>query len=313
MAKTKNSSSGTASDRRPGTVDKAIDDLGHQPGKSQIRKALGKEPSTPNAGRHPKSAKGATIIDVARGHYEAFDVPVVGMLDTSLIVHNWSAKAVRMLLGQHMGIDEGRLREPKVPFDDFLGTLYVDRLTGEMQIRTIMFKNAMLEAVRMVDGVKPMDARYAIQVVGEFAPLYGQPTCRMDAVKVGMFPNVTTDLRFRAEFREWIAVLRFKFDPKRISRETILNLLEMAGTNVGIGDWRPMRNGVSGTFELLRGDVATELNRLRRWRLSELTPENTGTEELLRTFGLDRESTAALLAPPKPSTTNGSTALVDRQ
>lgn len=278
--------------------------LGDQPTKATIRRALGKEVNKPNAGRGPKSSKAPDMIAIAAMPSNVIEVAVTGEPDTSLIVHNWSSKAYRMMLGQHMGLEEERLREPKVPFDDFLGTLYKDRLTGEMQIRTIMFKAAMIEAVRLVDGVKPMDARQAFQIVGEFAPLYGQPTNRLDAVKVGMFPNVTTDLRFRAQFREWIAVLRFRFNPAMISKEAIVNLLEVAGRCVGVGDWRPMKSGVSGTFSTWKdGNAAlvAELKRLRRWRLSDLNPKNTETEAILSEIGLDQKSFAELSTPPKPT------------
>ena len=72
------------------------------------------------------------------------------------------------------------------------------------------------------------------------------PVLRKDPVNV----KTGKDLRFRPEFRNWKAELLVKFDADRITIEQIANLLNHGGQTVGVGEWRPEKNGTFGTFEV---------------------------------------------------------------
>lgn len=73
-----------------------------------------------------------------------------------------------------------------------------------------------------------------------------KPILRKDPVNV----KTGKDLRFRPEFRNWKAELLVKFDADRITIEQIANLLNHGGQTVGVGEWRPEKNGTFGTFEV---------------------------------------------------------------
>ena len=73
-----------------------------------------------------------------------------------------------------------------------------------------------------------------------------KPVLRKDPVNV----KTGKDLRFRPEFRNWKAELLVKFDADRITIEQIANLLNHGGQTVGVGEWRPEKNGTFGTFEV---------------------------------------------------------------
>ena len=66
----------------------------------------------------------------------------------------------------------------------------------------------------------------------------------------------TMDLRYRPEFPEWSATLNIEYDDDNITSDAIASLLYRAGMSVGVGDWRPERNGDFGRFEI--GDVAVD-------------------------------------------------------
>jgi hypothetical protein len=66
-------------------------------------------------------------------------------------------------------------------------------------------------------------------------------------VRVGMGG---TDLRYRAEFREWSAVLRVTLVSSALSRDSVLSLVDAGGLGVGVGEWRPERRGENGTYGL---------------------------------------------------------------
>ena len=65
----------------------------------------------------------------------------------------------------------------------------------------------------------------------------------------------TTSIAYRPEFLEWGARLRIRFNPNAISAEQIVNLVEIAGFAVGVGDWRPEKAGQHGMFTVDRGAI----------------------------------------------------------
>jgi len=75
----------------------------------------------------------------------------------------------------------------------------------------------------------------------------GEPGMREDMVRVGMG---TADIRYRAEYRDWSALIRVEFVPSVIDLGSVVALIDAGGTN-GIGEWRPEKNGSYGTYEVV--------------------------------------------------------------
>jgi hypothetical protein len=73
-----------------------------------------------------------------------------------------------------------------------------------------------------------------------------EPRVREDLVRVGMG---TADLRYRAEYRQWGAVLRVEFMPNVIDLDSVVALIDAGGAN-GVGEWRPERSGSFGTYRV---------------------------------------------------------------
>jgi hypothetical protein len=57
----------------------------------------------------------------------------------------------------------------------------------------------------------------------------------------------TADIRYRAEYPEWSAVVRVEFAPHMIDAASVVALVD-AGGRVGIGEWRPEKGGIYGTY-----------------------------------------------------------------
>jgi hypothetical protein len=70
---------------------------------------------------------------------------------------------------------------------------------------------------------------------------------REDMVRVGMG---TADLRYRASFWPWSAIVRVRFNANVLSAAQIVNLFNTAGFAVGIGEWRMEKDGQSGSFHV---------------------------------------------------------------
>jgi hypothetical protein len=172
-------------------------------------------------------------------------IRIVG--DSPLICHAWSAKAKKSMLDKQMKKAK-QSKEAKDPEADFEESLYP--MADGYGFPAVAFKSAMVGACRFADGMKMTEARGAFHIIGEMVPIVGMPTPREDMVRVGMG---TADIRYRGEFKEWSATLTIQFNSNVISAEQIVNLLTLAGFGVGVGEWRPERNGSYGRFH-----VATE-------------------------------------------------------
>lgn len=191
------------------------------------------------------------------------EVTLIG--DSPLIVHAWSAKAKKEMLDKQMGKAKGA-KEKKDPTADFEASMY--RLAdGGYGFPSVAFKNAAVTAGTSVSGLTKIQARQAFHILGEDADITGAfdgsksrvnlvridggiPAMREDMVRVGMG---TADLRYRPEFSEWRATIMVRYNKNVLTEAQILNLLNVAGFAVGVGEWRPEKDGQYGMFH-----VATE-------------------------------------------------------
>ena len=74
------------------------------------------------------------------------------------------------------------------------------------------------------------------------------PIMREDMVRVG---NGSADIRYRAEFRNWYADLKIDFNENgNFSKDMVVNLINAGGYVCGVGEWRPEKDGVFGTFHV---------------------------------------------------------------
>lgn len=207
-------------------------------------------------------------IELPPINLETIEVLLVG--DTPLISHAWSEKAKREMLGKQMKAAKPA-KEAKDPHEDFQQSLY--RIEGGgYGFPSVAFKAAAVTACTSVAGITKVAARQAFHVVGEQSAVRGafngalmrmdlvrilgsEPEMREDMVRVGMG---TADIRYRGQFWPWHATVRVRFNANVLSAAQIINLLNNAGFGVGIGEWRPEKDGQFGMFH-----VATSAEMIR--------------------------------------------------
>ena len=142
-----------------------------------------------------------------------------------------------------------KAREAKSPEHDYRESLY-PHPNGGHGFPSIAFKAAAVSACRFADGGRMTGARGAFRIDGGVVKLKGKPTPREDMVRIGMG---VADIRYRGEFRKWSADLAIRFNANALSAEQIVNLFNTASFGVGIGEWRPERNGRYGMFHVATG------------------------------------------------------------
>jgi hypothetical protein len=187
------------------------------------------------------------VVEIKKINIQRAIVELVG--DSSLIVHAWSAKAKKEMLDKQMKKAK-TAKQAKSPENDYEEAFY--RLTdGKPGFPTIAFKAAAVSAGgRFSDGMKMTELRGAFHIEGELVAIDGDPTMREDMVRVGMG---TADIRYRPEFMAWRVKLPIRYNADAVSLEQIVNLFNLGGFGVGVGEWRPERDGLHGMFH-----VATE-------------------------------------------------------
>ena len=165
--------------------------------------------------------------------------------DSGLISHAWSDRDKKAMLDKMMGAaDVGR--EPKNPKQEYEESLY-KLPNGKYGFPAVAFKSAAVTACRFVDGVKMTEARGAFHIVGDMIEIEGEPSMREDMVKVGMGAST---IRYRGEFKKWKAKITIRFNANALSREQVVNLFNVSGFGVGVGDWRPEKDGSFGMYHV---------------------------------------------------------------
>lgn len=171
---------------------------------------------------------------------------IVRLVGTSpLICHRWSEKAKRAMLDKMMK-RATNAKDAKDPEADYLASLYPMPDGDGYGFPAIAFKAAMVRAGTYLD-LKMTFLRGAFHVPGELVKIDGDPRPREDMVRVGMG---TADIRYRGEFMPWAVDLPLTYNGRVISAAQLGNLLVTAGFSVGIGEWRPEKDGGYGMWEL---------------------------------------------------------------
>jgi hypothetical protein len=201
-------------------------------------------------------AQSATSIELPPLDIQRIAVPIVG--DSPLICHAWSKKAKEQMLAKQMKKATGG-KTAKDPWADFCETLYWldgmpekpsedDVRNGRFGFPSIAFKAAAITAVTTIGSLTKVMARQCFHIIGEHVQILGPPpSMREDTVRVGMG---TADIRHRAEFSPWAAILTIDFNAGVMSAEQVINLIHIGGFGCGVGDWRPEKDGVNGRFHV---------------------------------------------------------------
>lgn len=207
------------------------------------------------------------VISIKKIEIQRAKIKIVG--DSPLIVHAWSEKAKKMMLDAQTKATKTKGKEVRDPYDDFIQSLYW--LEGKPEKSTVdAFENAVKNGAKWgfpVGAIKQagnaaayrsgwvknqmqLRGSYFLQTeFGEMAEIKGSiPEIREDMVRIGMG---SADLRYRGEFKNWYMDLILEYNASGdMSLEQIVNVINAGGYIVGIGEWRPERDGTFGKYHV---------------------------------------------------------------
>ena len=174
--------------------------------------------------------------------------------DTPLVTHRFDERA-RKQIADKQGGKAKQKKAPKVPEDDFNAARYQLEEGGD-GFPSAGLKRAAMSAFRFSDGIKKVEIAGALHVEPgkELVQIIAdEPTMREDAVRIAMG---TTDLRYRPQYWPWSIEFEVLYNERAITPEQIVNLFDIAGFGIGIGENRPERGGQWGMFHVaVEGEV----------------------------------------------------------
>lgn len=196
-----------------------------------------------------KKKQDDATIEIDRIGAETILVPIVGT--TPLIVHRFSEKAKRQMLDAMQG--RKTPKQPKDPEAEYDAAFY--RLKdGSAGFPSIAFKAATIGGARFYRDVTMTALKQFLFFRGEvgddgrsLTQIVGEPRMREDVVTVG---RNGSDLRYRPEFPEWSARLEVTYVTSALTRSSVLSLIDAGGMGVGVGEWRPEKDGDFGTYKV---------------------------------------------------------------
>jgi len=190
-------------------------------------------------------AKAESVITLQPIQRQTMRVRIVG--DSPLICHRFDEKARKIMLDKQQK-KAAQAKAAKDPEADFNAARYVME-DGRDGFPAAGVKKAIANAFRFSDGIKKVEINGALHVEpgAELIPIdCREMVMREDTVRISM----STDIRFRPEYRDWSMEFCVVFNSRAISPEQIVNLVNIAGFGIGIGEWRPERSGQFGMFHV---------------------------------------------------------------
>lgn len=189
------------------------------------------------------AGKAEVVIELPRIDIQRIEVKLSG--DAPLICHKWSEKAKKEMLAKQMK-KATQKKAAKNPKKDYEESLY-KHPDGGYGFPTVAFKAAAIDACSHISGVTKVLARGSFHIDGELVKITGRPSMREDMVRIGMG---TADIRYRGEFKKWSTKFVVRYNASVITPEQIFNLFNTAGFAIGVGEWRPQKNGSYGLFHV---------------------------------------------------------------
>lgn len=189
---------------------------------------------------------------------ETITVTVEGT--SPLIMHQWDEKVRKQFAADRTGGAPAPKKPIRDPEAEFEATIY--RLDdGTPGFPATAFKLAAARGAQAY-GFAMTEFKPTVLVHGEglkqLVRIDGEPKMREDLVRVGGKGKGTgnPDIRWRAEFWPWKATLTVTYLNLKFSAEQIVNIINASGM-VGIGEWRPEKDGTFGTFRVTGAEVAS--------------------------------------------------------
>lgn len=206
--------------------------------------------------RLPAARSKAIPVVIPKPKMEYMEAKLVG-LAPGLLINPFDQKAEAQLLGS-MQKGKAKLTRPdKDPEADYEARELSTRVDDQENVHWIdvrAFKAAMCRGAKTVDKLSMTDFRSGV-FVEQDSVINHKPVAHIHGTPIAYSCHVKNqggkpDYRTRVLLPKWTYTLRFYVDTSVLSMHQALTCLVNAGRGVGVGDWRPEKNGVHGRWDV---------------------------------------------------------------
>lgn len=207
-------------------------------------------------------AKAPIAFEIPEIKLEQHSIFLIG--NAPLIAHAFPEKARKEMLAKQMKTAKGG-RDARDPYAEVEAARY-KLPDGRDGFPAVAFKDTAVTACTSLADVTKVAARQAFRVKGmpmradgaikdsfvrtALVPLVAHPpTIREDVARLSGIGR-TPEMRYRPEYSVWGVELEIILNPQVISIGQLGSMFQAAGHGVGVGDYRPERDGDCGTFDL---------------------------------------------------------------
>ncbi len=198
-----------------------------------------------------------TTISLRRLDRQIIEIPIVGV--TPLIVQRWSEKSRQQMLTAQQTTARQK-KEPKDPEACYEASKY-RLLDGRDGFPATAFKAAIVHAARLFEGVTQVSVKQSVLVLGDGQDDRGDQLIALSYDEVRMREDTprnasgTPDLRYRAQYWPWRALLRVQVISSQFDEGSFFALVDAAGIG-GVGEWRPTSpKSATGSYGTFRVDI----------------------------------------------------------
>ena len=196
--------------------------------------------------------KRSGVISTAAVGIRTIDLTLRGMAGSPLVIHAFAEKAKQEIRDKQQKKAK-KVKEERKPLEECEAAKYFDDQGRECAPITAL-KKAIISAATAFDDITKVGLRQALFVnpadgPGHLVPIEtydDKPSIgimREDAVTIGIN---TRGLAYRPEYKEWQLRIKIEFNPRIVSEEQLLALVDQAGWGVGICEGRPEKSSALG-------------------------------------------------------------------
>jgi hypothetical protein len=202
----------------------------------------------PLASKNLKIEAGIDIVELKMGLVKFY---LLGT--TPLIMHRMSEKARQQLLFPDRKKNDAEKQSTLKhdPIAEFHASVYRtrdDSRVTRLHMPAGAFKSAITDAALRIPGATKTAVGQLTSIPEVDIPIYGIPKLIMSVVREGGMTK-TPNIRTRAIFERWCAVLPVRYVSTLIKERDVVNLAGAGGIIMGVGDWRPEKGaGSYGQF-----------------------------------------------------------------
>jgi len=201
------------------------------------------------------------MVNTAEQGIQKIDLVLRGRPGSLLVIHAFAEKAKQEIRDKQQKKAK-KAKEERFPAVECAAARYVDEDGNECAPVTAL-KKAIITAATAFDDITKVGLRQALFVaptanpksmlvpIEKFDGSSAEGVMREDAVTIGIN---TRGLTYRPSYPEWQLRVTVEYNPRIVSREQLLALVDQAGWGVGICEGRPERSSALGWGRFERVD-----------------------------------------------------------